>query len=357
MRSESLPGLFGAGAPNVAAAGFLIAPCAIDVRQVSVPEPEPGGVVVRVRVALTDGTDLKAYRRGHPQMPMPTRFGHEFSGDVVAVGAGVTSFAPGDPIMCVHSAPDGTCYWCLRGEEELCETVMATKILGGYAEAIAVPAHIVARNAFRKPAHVTYEAAAFLEPLACVVHAQQRLAARAGDLVAIVGDGGFGILHALVARAEGLRPVLVGRRRERLALARSLGIAETLDARSADVAAELRARTGGRGADAVIECTGARDVWEAAPAYVRRGGTVVLFGGLPSGTQVSYDAARLHYDEVTLLGPFHFTPRAVKLAFDLLAASAVDVEPLVGARFALADLAAAFAALDTGAYLKIAIVP
>ena len=339
-------------------AGFLIAPRRIAVRDEAMPVPEAGGIVVRVRVALTDGTDLKAFRRGHPQMPMPTRFGHEFSGDVAAVGPGVTSFGVGDAIATVHSAPDGTCWWCLRGEEELCERVMETKILGAYAEYVAVPAHVVRRNAFRKPPHVSYEAAAFLEPLACVVHAQRALAPRAGDAIAVIGDGGFGILHALVARANGVRAILVGRRAERMALARRLGITETLDARSEHLGAELRARTDGRGVDAVIESTGAADVWEAAPSYVRRGGAVVLFGGLPGGTRVSFDAARLHYDEVRLLSPFHFTPRAVKTAFDLLDARAVDVEPLISARYPLERLDVAFDELENGAglNLKFAIV-
>jgi L-iditol 2-dehydrogenase len=339
-------------------AGYLIAPRRVEVRDDAMPLPEPGGVVVRVRVALTDGTDLKAYRRGHPQMPMPTRFGHEFSGDVFAVGTGVEAFAPGDPIMTVHSAPDGTCWWCLRGEEELCASVMETKILGAYAEYVALPAHIVARNAFRKPAHLSYEAAAFLEPLACVVHAQQLLAPRPGDTIAVIGDGGFGMLHALVARANGARVVLVGRRAERLALANALGIAETLDARAGDVAEALRARTEGRGVDALIESTGALDVWEAAPSYVRRGGTVVLFGGLPGGTRVAFDAARLHYDEVRILSPFHFTPRAVRAAYELLTAHAFDVEPLISARYPLDRLGTAFEELETGKglNLKFAIV-
>jgi L-iditol 2-dehydrogenase len=338
-------------------AAYLVAPQRIELRDVAMPEPEPGGVVVRVRVALTDGTDLKAFRRGHPQMPMPTRFGHEFAGDVAAVGTGVTAFAPGDPIMTVHSAPDGTCYWCARGEEELCASVMETKILGAYAEYCSVPKHIVDRNAFRKPEDVSYEAAAFLEPVACVVHAQQQLAPRPGDTVAVVGDGGFGILHALVARTAGARPVLVGRRAPRLALARALGVADTLDARADDVATALRALTDGRGADAIVECTGAPEVWEAAPSFVRRGGTVVLFGGLPGGTRVSFDAARLHYDEVRVLSPFHFTPRAVRAAYDLLAAHAFDVESLVSARFPLERLADAFAQLGagTGLNLKFAI--
>jgi L-iditol 2-dehydrogenase len=340
-------------------AGYLVAPRSVEVRDEPIPQAEPGGIVVRVRVALTDGTDLKAYRRGHPQMPFPSRFGHEFSGDVAAVGANVANFAVGDAIATVHSAPDGSCYWCLRGQEELCERVMETKILGAYAEFVAVPEHIVARNAFRKPAAMSYEAAAFLEPLACVLHAQQGAAPRAGDVVAIVGDGGFGILHALVAQTAGARAVLIGRREARLALARSLGVSATLDARSADVAHEVAALTAGRGADIVVESTGAAEVWEAAPQYVRRGGTLVLFGGLPAGTRVTFDAARLHYDEIVVRSPFHFTPRAVRAAFELLARRAFDVEALVSRRFSLDRLGEAMASLDAGDgfSLKYAIEP
>jgi L-iditol 2-dehydrogenase len=339
-------------------AAYLVAPGQLELREEDVPAPEPGGAVVRVRVALTDGTDLKAFRRGHPQMPFPTRFGHEFSGDVAAVGADVRAFAPGDAILSVHSAPCGACYWCARAEEELCENVMATKILGAYAEFVAIPAHILNQNAFLKPAGLSYEAGAFLEPLACVVHSLSQLNLPAGASLGIIGDGGFGILHALVARAFGIAgAVLVGRRSERLELARSLGVARTIDARHSDVAAEIAVLTQGRGLDAVLESTGTQAVWESAPALVRRGGTVSLFGGLPGGTRVSFDAARLHYDEVRLISPFHFTPRAVREAFDLLASGAVEVEPLISERFSLSHVADAFASLDAGHGLKYAIVP
>jgi L-iditol 2-dehydrogenase len=340
-------------------AGYLIEPRLVEVRDVDVPRAEPGGLVVRIRVALTDGTDLKAFRRGHSLMPMPTRFGHEFSGDVAAVGEGVTAFAEGDPIMMVQSAPDGTCFWCKRGEEELCETLTRTMIFGAYAEFIALPPNLVARNAFRKPDSVSYEAGAFLEPVSCVVRSLRALAPRRGDVVAIVGDGGFGILHALVALAQGARPILVGRRKARLALARSLGVNAVVDAREVDAVAAVRDLTHGRGADAVIETTGTLEVWEAAPLYVRRGAKAVLFGGLPGGTRVSFDAARLHYDEIQLISPFHFTPSDVRAAFELLAAGAIDVEPLISERFALDSLADAFARLDEdrGINLKFAILP
>jgi L-iditol 2-dehydrogenase len=175
-----------------------------------------------------------------------------------------------------------------------------------------------------------------------VVHSIGALAPRRGDVVAIVGDGGFGILHALVALAHGARPILIGRRSARLELARSLGVNWIVNAKETDPIAAVRDRTDGRGADAVIETTGTQEVWEAAPAYVRRGGTVVLFGGLRGGSRVAYDAARLHYDEVKLTSPFHFTPRDVRAAYDLIATKAIDVVPLISERFSLAELAGAF---------------
>jgi L-iditol 2-dehydrogenase len=344
---------------------YLVAPGQIELRDAAVPAAEPGGIVVRIRVALTDGTDLKAFRRGHPQMPMPTRFGHEFSGDIAAVGEGVTAYAPGDPIMCVHSAPCGACYWCTSDREALCEHVMRTKILGAYAEYFAVPQHIVARNAFPKPADVTYEAAAFLEPLACVVHSLGELGPwlepKRGARIVVIGDGGFGILHALVARARyDATAILIGKRDERMASAKALGVDHVLDVRDAtpeQLREQVHELTGGRGADAVIECTGTKAAWEAAPAFACRGAAVSLFGGLPAGTSVAFDAARLHYDGIHLTSPFHFTSGAVRIAHDMIVGHEIDVLPLVSDRYPLDELPEAFAALDQGRGIKLAIVP
>jgi L-iditol 2-dehydrogenase len=174
--------------------------------------------------------------------------------------------------------------------------------------------------------------------------------------VAVLGDGGFGILHALVLRHEGVRAVLAGRRRERLELARALGI-ETIDTTVIPVGESLLALTGGRGADAVIECTGSETVWESAPDVVRRGGTVSFFGGLPAAARISFSAARLHYDQLRLVSPFHFSPRDVRRAFDLIAAGAIPVMRLLSHSYRLDEIAKAFAELDAGAGLKVLIEP
>lgn len=336
---------------------ILVEPKRIELRSVPMPQPNPGAIVVRVRAALTDGTDLKAYRRGHPQMPMPTPFGHEFSGDVAAIGDGVTKFSVGDPVMSVHSAPCTSCYWCSRGEEELCESVMSTKILGAYAEYIEVPRHIVQQNCYRKPPDLSYACAAFLEPLSCVVHSLDFANIPEGSTVLVLGDGGFGLLHAALLARAGMRAILAGRRAERLRMGREFGVAHTIDARNEDVAQRVRDFTDGRGADALIECTGREEVWEAAPMMVRRGGIVSFFGGLPSTARVSFLAARMHYDEVRLVSPFHFTPRAVRRAYELLASREIDPAALVSASVPLDRIADVFERLDAGEGIKFAIAP
>lgn len=333
---------------------ILVEPRRVELREESTPSPKPGAMLVRVRAALTDGTDLKTYRRGHPQMPMPTRFGHEFSGDVAAVGEGVSEFAVGDAVMCVHTAPCGSCYWCDNAQQELCEHLMPTMLLGAYADFIEVGRRIVELNCFHKPADLPYREAAFLEPLSCVVHSVELLPP--SPVIAVVGDGAFGIMHALVLRERGAKPILIGRRPERLGVASSYGL-DVVDARSIEPLRAVRDRTGERGGDAVIECTGTQSAWESALALVRRGGTLSLFGGLPSGIEVKFASQRLHYDEIQVMSPFHFTPRNVRAAYDLLCARTFDLARLVTHTYRLEEIAQAFARLDAGEGMKACIDP
>ncbi len=337
-------------------AAFLLAPRQLELRHVEPPTAPSGGLVVRIRAALTDGTDLKAYRRGHPLMPMPTRFGHEFSGEVVARGDDVSQFAIGDAVMSVHTAPCAECFWCSSGQEELCSSVMGTMILGAYADYVPIPERIVRRHVFKKPASISYVSAAFLEPLACVVHSLSLLVLKARSCIAIFGDGAFGLLHALLARVQGHRPIVIGHRDERINLARRLGLEQVMHADD-DVRAYILSKTEGRGADAAIECTGIAQVWEDAPDYVRRGGTVSFFGGLPHGVRVTFSAKRLHYDEVRFISPFHYTTAAVQQSRDLLVSRSINVEALVSRRFALDDIGDAFEQLDHGNGIKYAIEP
>jgi len=339
----------------------LEAPGRLVLREVADPVPGPGDIVVSVRAALTCGTDLKAWRRGHPKFPCPTPFGHEAAGVVVARGRDVTAFDEGDAVMTANSGPCGSCLWCLSDEENLCATLTDELLLGAYADYLLIPERILRRNAFLKPENLSFEVAALLEPLSSVCFGLTKIPLRkirSEATVVILGSGPIAMLWLRALQAHGAARVIVaGRRPARLATARSMGALATVATSEGDLASVVAEATGGRGCDAVIECTGQVDVWEQAPGYARRGGSVVLFGGCASGTHVSFDTSRIHYDGVELSSPFHFRPRDVAEARRLLCREDLDWSPLVSGHASLDDVPALFPTLGDAGEMKIAIHP
>lgn len=327
---------------------YLVSPKTIEVREIAPPALRAGDVRVKIRAALTCGTDLKTYRRGHPKLGFGP-FGHEAAGDVIEVGPGVTKFKPGDAIMWVQTAPCGACPACERHRENLCEHLFEDIALGAYADEIVLPKKIVERNAFAKPDSLGYIEAAFLEPVACVVHGwnvvKRANAARPlPDEVAILGAGTIGLLHLLYARHAGIAAAVVARRPNRQALAARLGGAPL----SANSSAAF---------DLVIESAGTAEAWQQAIALAKPGGRALLFGGLPGGARVPVDATRVHYDELTLLGSFHFTPADVVEARELLCTAKWDVRVLLTGVEPLDAVASVFERLDRREGFKFALVP
>ena len=285
------------------------------VEEVPRPEPGPGDVLVQIEVALTDGTDAKAFQRGHPLLleTTPSPFGHEFCGVDVASGRRVVA---------ANSAPCGECAPCRRGEETLCENLRPF-LNGAYAEFLLVPERIAARNLLPVPPGLAPEVAALTEPLACCLHGVDRAEVEPGRTVAVLGPGPIGLMLCAAAKDAGASVVAVGGRAERR-----------------DLAQEFGARPGdGRGADVVIEAVGTAEAWRDAVELVRPGGTVVFFGG----REIAVDTFRLHYEELTLRGAFHHTPRHVRAALAFLASGAHPWERLVTHRVGLEGVAGLFA--------------
>ncbi|MGH3093707.1 MAG: zinc-dependent alcohol dehydrogenase [Gaiellaceae bacterium] len=284
------------------------------VEEVPRPEPGPGDVLVQVEVALTDGTDAKAFRRGHPLLlaETPSRFGHEFCGIDVATGRRVVA---------ANSAPCGSCAPCRRGEEALCENLRPF-LNGAYAEFLLLPERIAARNLLPVPPTLAPEVSALVEPLACCLHGVERAEVEAGQTVAVLGPGPIGLMLCAAARDAGARVVAVGGRPERRELARSFG-ADPGD---------------GAGADVVVEAAGTEQAWKDALALVRAGGTVLFFGG----REIAVDTFRLHYEELTLRGAFHHTPRHVRAALAFLASGAYPWERLITHEVGLEGVAGLF---------------
>ena len=200
----------------------------IKYEEVMVKPPQEGEIVVKIMSALTCGTDVKTYRRGHPVLikNIPSGFGHEFAGIVDRVGHGVTKFKPGDRVVCANSAPCGHCFYCRRKEYNLCENL--DLLNGAYAQFITVPSRIVEKNTLILPDDLSFDKAAFCEPLANVVHGVERTGIKEGDTVGIIGIGPIGLMFARLAKLKGAKVIAAGRNPIKLKLADEFAHADEL---------------------------------------------------------------------------------------------------------------------------------
>lgn len=331
----------------------------LQLEQIPVPVAGPGDLLVRVRAALTCGTDLKVFRRGyHARMIVPPAvFGHEFAGDVVAVGDGVTRFRPGQRVVAANSAPCLQCFYCLRGRVNLCDDLLFNN--GAYAEFIRIPARIVERNTYEISAHLKYEDAALAEPLACVVKGLEDAGVEAGDKVAVIGVGPIGSMFVKLAKLRGAQVIAIGRKRAKLEHTLHLGADRVIATEeTADPVAAVRELTGGRGADVIIEAVGQPETWGWPMQMLRRGGVVNFFGGPPSGTRIEIDTDLLHYSEITCKASFHHTPRAFREALDIIENGGVTAKDFVQAEEPLGSLSKVlFRLMEGSGPLKTAIIP
>jgi L-iditol 2-dehydrogenase len=332
----------------------------IRIERVPVPEAAPGELIVRVGAALTCGTDLKVFRRGyHARMIVPPAlFGHELAGTVVQAGEGVTGFAPGDRVVALNSAPCGHCFFCGRGQENLCDDLLFNN--GAYAEFIRIPARIVAKNTLHVPDHVPLEHAALTEPLACAVHGFEDSRPRKGDTVAVIGGGPLGLMILHVAALAGYKVIALVRHDGQVEAAKQLGAEHVVQTTSIRKAIrETRALTPkDRGVDIALEAVGVPDAWQEAVDLVRKGGTVNFFGGCAADTKVTLDTNRIHYSDITLRATFHHTPEICRKALDLIAGGRFQAGAFITGHAHLYELNRVFEKLmNRSSEIKTAIVP
>jgi L-iditol 2-dehydrogenase len=332
----------------------------VRIERVPVPVAGPGELVLRVNAALTCGTDLKVFRRGyHARMIVPPAlFGHELAGTVVEAGEGVKGFASGDRVVALNSAPCGECYFCARGQENLCDNLLFNN--GAYAEFIRIPQRIVQKNTLHVPDNVPIEHAALTEPLACAVHGFEDSNPRPGDTVAVIGGGPLGLMLLHVAALYGCQVIAIVKHDGQVEAARRLGAAHVVQTSSITKSIrETRALTeNNRGVDIAIEAVGVPEAWKEAFELVRKGGTVNFFGGCAVGTSIKLDTNRIHYSNITLRATFHHTPAICRKALDLIAGGRFQADAFITGHAPLSELNHVFEKLmKRSNEIKTAIVP
>jgi len=339
------------------------APGDIRLENVDIPAVGSEEILVKVKAALTCGTDVKMYKRGHPKMKPPMTLGHEFAGTVAEVGQGAAGrFGVGDRVAVANSAPCNSCFFCKVGKPNLCdrllETLIGFSVDGAFAEYIRVPAPIVRQNTYKMSEDIPFEEAALLEPLACAINGSDAAGISLGDSVVLIGSGPIGLTHLQLARLKGASKVIVtDLSEERLKIASMLGADVVIDASKEDQLSRVKELTDGLGADVVIEAVGLPGTWELAFKMTRKAGTTLFFGGCPSGARIALDTERIHYEDLTLKGIFHHTPLSVLKAHRLISSGKFDGKPLITDRTSLSELESALLKMGRGECIKIAIMP
>ena len=309
--------------PDTMRGAMLLGPERIEIRDVPVPRPGRGEILLAIEAATTCGTDVKVYRRGgHPRMlKVPTLFGHEMTGRVCAMGEGVEGFSEGDGVVVANSAPCGDCGPCRMGRENLCEDLHY--INGAFAEFILIPERFVQRNTHHIPDGLSFAKAAMTEPLACVLHGLdacelERYGKRVDVLV--FGAGPIGLLFVAALARDGHRVTLADPNASRLAVGTELGAAHTFEIERGGGQAELiRSEIpDGKGVAVAIDSSGVPEAWSDAIRSVRPGGLVNLFGGCAPGTTIPLDTHLVHYSELTIKGVYHHTPDTIRRALAML---------------------------------------
>ena len=313
----------------------------IRYEEVMVKPPEEGEIVVKVMSALTCGTDVKTFRRGHPVLikNIPSGFGHEFAGIVDRVGKNVENVKVGDRVVAANSAPCGECFFCKREEYNLCENL--DLLNGAYAEYITVPARIVKKNTLILPDDLSFDRAAFCEPLANVVHGVERTGIKEGQTVGIIGIGPIGLMFARLAKLKGAKVIVAGRNPLKLQMADEFAHAdEIVDLKKYPNPEKifLDFTEEQKGLDVAVECVGLPEIWERIFTFVRPGGTVHFFGGCKSGSKVTFDTTKMHYGDIRLMSVFHHTPKYFRQALDYIASGDVEVEKLITKTIGLKDI-------------------
>src|SRR3954471_21858502 len=314
-----------------------------DVRlePVAVPEIGKGELLVRIHTCGICGTDLKKIHTGSHSAPRI--FGHEMAGQVVALGEGVKNFTIGDRVMVFHHIPCGECYYCERKVFAQCpvyKQVGATAGFepsgGGFAEYVRVMDWIVEKGVLRIPDNVSFEQAAWIEPVNTCMKGIETLRLTRGETVFVVGQGPIGIILGALAKRAGARVVTSDLHPQRLTISRAFGLQETVEAGRTDAVAAVRALTDSRGVDATIVAVAGNSLIQPALDATRPGGRVLLFAQTVHA-EAKFDPASVCVEEKALLGSYSASVDLQEESVRFVFSGERDLTKLITHRFPLAQ--------------------
>ena len=335
----------------------------LEIREVPLPTAPEDGLVLRVEACGICGSDLRRWREGPPAGVGGIQPGHEIAGIVTAVGARTSRFAVGDRLAVAPDIHCGRCYYCRRGLFNLCDDLRNLGITpgypGGFAEQMVLTDEVLGRGIVHLiPAGMEYDIAALAEPCSSVLASHLKSNTSLNETVVVIGAGPIGCLLVATAKVRGARAFIVVRSARRRELVERFAPDAIIDSSQEEMVARTRELTGGLGCDIAICANPDASTQEAVVRMVRKGGKVVLFGGLPKANPMTtLDSNRIHYGEIEVIGAFSYHPTAHAAALDLFARNVIPAERLITHRFSLTEIDAAYVAASSGEGLKIIVKP
>jgi L-iditol 2-dehydrogenase len=364
----SLPGVIGKGTPalrpipKTMRAGVFREKGIVRVEEVPVPVVADGEVPIKVAACGVCGTDIK--KIFHRYVEPPQILGHELAGTVVAAGCGVTKWKTGDRVMSFHHIPCGRCFYCDRRLFSQCKQYKTTGLTagftpngGGFAEYAKAMPWVAERGIVALPDNVSFEEATFIEPINTIFKAVQKARVAAGETVLVIGCGPVGLQLLMVARLTGARLFTSDPMAVRRSKSLTLGAAESFDPSSGKLVEQVKARTEGRGADAVLVAVAHPAVVVEALAAARPGGRVLLFAANDPVTRIEFPASAVGIDEKEILGSYSAAVDIQEPAAELVLRKKLPVMDIVTHRFPLDRIQEALelAANPTAESLKVLI--
>ena len=329
--------------PKTMRAGVYRGKGIVRVEEVPVPEVADGEVLIKVAACGICGTDIKKIY--HAYVPPPQILGHEVAGTVVATGRGVTKWMPGDRVMSFHHIPCGQCFYCDRRLFSQCKQYKTTGLTGGFtpngggfAEYVKAMPWVAERGIIALPDNVSFEEATFIEPINTILKAVQKARVGAGETVLIAGCGPIGLQLLMVANLLGARLYTSDPMAVRRAKSLTLGALESFDPSDGKLVEQIKARTEGRGADAVLVAVAHPSVVVDALAAARPGGRVLLFAANDPVTKIEFPAAAVGIDEKEILGSYSAAVDIQEAGADLVLKKKLPVMDIVTHRFPLARI-------------------
>ncbi|MHA1264841.1 MAG: zinc-binding dehydrogenase [Candidatus Helarchaeota archaeon] len=313
-------------------AAIFHGPKNVTLEDVPLPTISDDEVLVKIKAATTCGTDRKLYLRPGKKYPSyftpPSIFGHEIAGEIYKIGKNITDYEIGQAVYVHDSGPCLKCFYCKIGRHSLCENI--TWNWGTWTEFLRVPKEIIQCGNMVpfNPKLLSYAEAALTEPLSCVLMGVERSNIGLGDTVVINGAGPIGLFWTNLVKNKGAKIIQIDLKNERLEMARRAGADIVLNAtEEEDIIQAVKDQTpAGRGADIAVEAIGYPETWEITVKMARKGGLVNLFGGPPPTSEFTINTGLLHYNELSLIGVFHTTPRYVQASINLLSNRKIDTD-------------------------------